>query len=61
MLGTEANQYMISFSLVLCGLHSCEPGTLSQAFKSSKGQELFSVCISWQLTRGEWAVKMEEQ
>lgn len=38
-LGMEANQHMVSFSPVLCGLHSREPGTLTQAFKSSKGQE----------------------
>lgn len=38
MLGREANQHMVSSS-VLCGLHSHEPGTLTQAFQTFKIQE----------------------
>ena len=52
MLGLEANQHMVSFSPVLCGLHSQEPGALTQAFKSSKGQK-YSQFISRASSQGE--------
>lgn len=52
--GDKLTNSLVSFSPAVCGLRSCEPGTVTQAFKSSKGREYsqFITCASSQEENG---------